>query len=107
MKDDLIKEVMTLIKCSLCGHHYEADNITVLEHQEGLWFLRAFCSDCRTYCLVAAVVKGDRTPKVVTDLTQSELGRFKKAGKLEANEVLDMHNFLKDFDGDFAQLFKV
>ena len=25
--------------------------------------------------------------------------------KLTANEVLDMHSFLKDFDGDFSRLF--
>ena len=105
MEDNLIKELMTSIRCSLCGRHYEVDNITVLGHQEDLWFLRAFCSACRTYCLVAAVVKQDRVPKVVTDLTQSELDRFRSLSRLEADEVLDMHNFLKDFDGDFARLF--
>jgi len=54
---------------------------------------------------VAAVVTEDRVPKVITDLTEAELDRFRNLNTLTADEVLDMHNFLKDFHGDFAQLF--
>ena len=105
MEENLIKRFMTSIKCSVCGQRYEVDNVKVLGHQEDLWFLSVFCSACQTQCLVAAVVKEGKTPKVTTDLTEAELDKFKKMDKLTANEVLDIHNFLRDFDGDFSQLF--
>jgi len=105
MEENLIKRFMTSIKCSVCGQRYEVDNVKVLGHQEDLWFLSVFCSACQTQCLVAAVVKEGRMPKVTTDLTEAELDRFKKLDKLTADEVLDMHSFLKGFDGDFFQLF--
>jgi len=54
---------------------------------------------------VAAVVKEDRAPKVITDLTRAELDRFKNMGVVTADEVLEIHNFLKDFNGDFSRLF--
>jgi len=105
MEEKLIKRFMTSIKCSVCGQRYEVDNVKVLGHQEDLWFLNVFCSACQTQCLVAAVVKEGRAPKVTTDLTEGELDKFKKMDKLTADEVLDMHSFLKSFGGDFSQLF--
>ena len=105
MEEKLIKRFMTSIKCSVCGQRYEVDNVKVLGHQEDLWFLSVFCSACQTQCLVAAVVKEGRALKVTTDLTEAELDKFKKMDELTADEVLDMHSFLKSFDGDFSQLF--
>jgi len=105
VEENLIKKLMASIKCGICGQHYEVDNVGVLGHQQDLWFLSAFCSACQTRCLVAAVVTEDRVPKVITDLTEAELDRFRNLNTLTADEVLDMHNFLKDFHGDFAQLF--
>ncbi len=101
----LIRRLLALIKCSACGQRYEVDNIDVLGHQEDLWFLRVFCSACRAQCLVVAVIKEGRVPEVITDLTEAELDKFRKVGVVSADEVLDMHNFLKNFDGDFSRLF--
>jgi len=105
MEEKLIKRFMTSIKCSVCRQRYEEDNVKVLGHQEGLWFLSVFCSACQTQCLVAAVIKEGKVPRVTTDLTEAELAKFKKMDKLTADEILDMHSFLKSFDGDFSQLF--
>ncbi len=105
MEEKLIKRFMTSIKCSVCQQRYEIDNVKVLGHQEDLWFLSVFCPACQTQCLVAAVIKEGKMPKVTTDLTEAELDKFMKMDRLTADEVLDMHSFLKDFDGDFFQLF--
>ena len=104
MEESLIKKLMASIKCGVCGQCYEIDNIGVLGHHQDLWFLRASCSACHTQCLMAAVIGEEREPKVITDLTEAELDRFRDASMLSADEVLDMHNFLKDFDGDFSRL---
>ena len=105
MEEGLIKRLMASIKCGVCGQRYEVDNINVLGHQEDLWFLSASCPACHTRCLVAAVIREGRVPEVTTDLTEGELDRFVNVGKATADEMLDMHNFLKDFDGDFSRLF--
>jgi len=105
MEEKLIKKFMTSIKCGVCGQRYEVDNIKVLGHQEDLWFLSVSCSACQAQCLVAAVIKESKTTEVTTDLTEAEWDKFKKMDKLTADEVLDMHSFLKGFDGDFSRLF--
>ena len=105
MEETFIKRLMTSMKCAVCGQHYRVDNINVLGHEEDLWFLRALCSACHTQCLIAAIIKEGREAEVITDLTEVELDKFRDVDKLTADDVLDMHGFLKDFSGDFSQLF--
>ncbi len=105
LEENLIKRLMVSVKCSVCGQHYAVEDIKVIGHREDLWFLRAVCSACQTQCLVAAVVKQEKVTKVITDLTKAELDKFKSAGRLTSDDLLDMHSFLKDFDGDFSRLF--
>jgi hypothetical protein len=105
VEESLIKRLMASIKCGVCGHRYEVDSINVLSHDQDLWFLSASCLACHTRCLIAAIVSEGKAPEVITDLTEAELVRFRNAGKLTADDVLEMYNFLKNFDGDFSRLF--
>ncbi|MFC1869976.1 hypothetical protein ACFLYE_01745 [Chloroflexota bacterium] len=105
MEENFIKELMASTKCSACGQYYTAKDINVLAHEDNLWFLRASCSVCDTECLVAAVIQEDIAPEVITDLTETERDKFESADVLTADDVLNMHHFLKDFDGDFSRLF--
>jgi hypothetical protein len=105
VEEGLIKKLVASMKCGACGQCYELDNIDVLGHQGDLWFLSAFCSVCQAQYLMAAVIKEERISEVITDLTEAELDKFSNAGVVTADEILDMHNFLEDFDGDVSQLF--
>ena len=105
MIEDVIKGLMASLECDVCGECYGIDNIDILGHEEDLWFLMVICPACQTQCLITVVIREGGMPQVITDLTEVELDRFRKVGVLTADEVLDVHNFLKDFDGDFSQLF--
>ena len=52
--------------------------------------------------LAPAVIKEDKAPQVITDLTGADQEKFRNVDRLTADEVLDMHNFLKNFDGYFC-----
>ena len=104
MEERLVRRLMALLKCESCGQQYEAYDIDVIGHREDLWFLRVSCSSCHSQCLVAAVIKQEKIPGAVTDLTKVEMGKFKDEDAVGVDDVLNMHDFLKDFDGDFSQL---
>lgn len=106
MEESLVKKMIASIKCGGCGQHYKEDDIEVIEHNEELWFLRVFCSSCHARCLVAAIIREDEKPEIITDLTEAELDKFKDLDGVRGDDVLDMHNFLKDFDGDFPRHFR-
>jgi len=105
MNEHFIKKLMSTTKCSVCGEHYEINNIKVLRHEDDMWFLNVFCPSCRSQALVAAVVKKDKSLETTTDLTKAESAKFTQAFTISADDILDLHNFLQDFDGDFAKLF--
>lgn len=105
MDDNLVKELMTTVNCSVCGRRYEAGDVNILYHQRELWFMSVSCQSCRTKGLVAALIKGGEKARFVTDLTEKDMARLKEAPPVNADDVLDVHNFLEGFDGDFSSLF--
>jgi len=104
MDDDLVKRLLTTLKCGLCGQRYDASHIQVLGHRGDLWFLSVLCPGCRSQGLVAAVIREGGTP-LITDLTPEEMERFALQSAPGADDILDLHRFLQDFDGDFHRLF--
>ena len=104
MEERVIKRLMTTVKCSSCGHNYFARNVQIMGHHHGMWFISAYCPSCQTHYLLAAIVNKENT-NISSDLKESEFARFKKSHAPTADDVLDMHCFLKTFQGDFAQLF--
>ena len=105
MDESSIKKMMVSAKCSGCGQRYEMENIEVLGHHENMWFMSVFCVACRAQYLVTAVIDEESAPETVTDLSAAEEEKFRDAEGLKVDEVLDMHSFLKRFDGDFSRLF--
>ena len=105
VEENLLRKLITTIKCSLCGRHYNRGNIKVMGQKEKFWFFSAYCSNCKTRSLVAVIVKNGKPPELVTDLTEEELSAFDGREDVTADEVIDMHNFLKDFSGDFSNMF--
>ncbi len=105
MHDQFLKRLVSTIKCGVCGQRYEAANISILGHQNDLWFLGVYCPSCKSHGLVAAVVKEGKLPEIITDLSERELAEFESRETVGTDDVLDMHNFLKEFDGDFSRIF--
>jgi len=106
MEESLIKKLIASIKCGSCGQNYQEDNIDIMEHSDELWFLKVFCSSCHVRCLVAAIIREDNRPEIVTDLTREEVEKFKNMSSVRDEDLLEMHEFLKDFDGDLPRLFR-
>ncbi len=113
--EQIVKRLMTTVKCTVCGSKYESDKVNVLGHQEELWFLTVTCSNCHTQGLVAALIKGAGESEPATasiagvesDSASPEpkVTPEKAPAKVTADDVLDMHSFLDGFDGDFRGLF--
>lgn len=105
MDANLVKKLVASIKCGVCGRQFELANIDILGHHEDLWLLKSSCSHCKAQCLMAAIIKEEKVTRVITDLTEAERHKFRNIAAIGADDILDMHSFLKDFSGDFSRLF--
>jgi len=56
--------------------------------------------------LIFAIIKETEESESVTELTPEEWDRFRKMSQIDADDVLDMHQFLRHFDGDFVSLLQ-
>ena len=100
----ILKRLVAILKCGLCGRKYDSTNVNILGHQDDLWFLSVFCSSCRTQGLIAAVIREGVVAEVVSELTEEEVAKFAQAEVVAPDDVLDIHNLLKDFKGGISEL---
>lgn len=108
-------------RCSVCHRHFSTDDIHILNRQPDMWTMMVECTDCHSRNFVAALMN-DGDPgearlalRELSDTVAHELvpaaAEPDSADILPADDpvsavdVVDMHLFLKAFDGDFKQLF--
>jgi len=118
--DKQIKRIVLdrMERCSVCHRSFETDDVHVLSRKADMWMLMVSCSECHARNFVAAVI-GDGDADAA-QLALRRLGEEHVKGRLEVepeldgepgeavdvDDVLEMHEFLQDFDGDFQRLFQ-
>ena len=102
MDEEFAKSLVSNYKCMRCGQHYQPDNADVIAHNENVWIFAVYCPSCQVKSMLAAVVKETEIPEVITELTEAEQDEF--CIPVCSDDVLDIHVFLRDFDGDFTSL---
>jgi hypothetical protein len=102
--EERIKRLMSTVKCGHCGQPYSSHNVRVIGQTNGLWYVNAYCTACQSQFVIAATLSDENEP-LISDLTAQENARAIKRTIPTADDILDMHSFLKDFNGNFANLF--
>ncbi len=95
--------------CAACGEAYGQGHIHLIAQREELYFVDLSCDHCgsQAVAIVTIQIDGD-----TTKLETGELVRAKGASDADvpdgpavsANDVLDAHAMLEDFEGDVHQL---
>ena len=100
-----IEFLLSNIRCPVCHRRYQTDDILTLDHREDMWLMALSCPECETDGLVLAIVKSEETEiDQLTELTSDEIACFEMRGPITADEVLDFHEFMRDYHGDMAEL---
>lgn len=96
-------------KCPSCGGSFTENNILILAtaaQLKGDGFSGLFvaeCSKCDTQSFVVAQAQ-NATAKNEDELINLQTSQSKR--NISANDILDMHNLLKDYRGDLSELLK-
>jgi hypothetical protein len=124
---DQIKHLVLqqLNRCVVCHREYEISDISSVQRKPGVWTLMVECVQCRSRNYIAAVTNDGNaedaifevrslTERAMQDASLRTLhppddvdSEAPESGEpVSAADVLDMYNFLKEFDGDFERLFR-
>ena len=114
------KVIDRMRRCGVCHHEFVPDDIRVVSRKPAIWTMVVECDECHARSFVAAMLHdGDPSEarEALRDLSEgsgfgfdepgiSEDSAVSQAPPVEVDDVLDMHEFLRDFDGDFQSLFQ-
>ena len=124
---DQIKHIVLqqLSRCVVCHREYEVSDITSVQRKPGVWTLMVECDQCHSRNYIAAVTaegSAEDAMLEVRSLTQRALRGDDRStdeendaitseapltgDRVTAGDVVDMHAFLDEFDGDFSALFR-
>jgi hypothetical protein len=114
-------------RCVVCHREYSTDDIEIISRKSDIWTMLVECEDCHARNFVAAVLN-DADPQdaqlALRRLTEDAILQAEHVHPRQRNEadilpegptngtpvdagdVLDMHLFLEEFDGDFSALFR-
>ena len=105
-------------RCSVCHRSFETDDVHVLSRKADMWMLMVSCGECQARNFVAAVI-GDGDAEEA-QLALRRLGEEHVRSRLDVgnpamedlvepvsvDDVLEIHEFLQGFDGDFIRHFR-
>lgn len=113
-------------RCMVCHNQFHADDITVISRERDMWTMVVECTDCHARNFVAAVLNdgnpedaqlalrrlseraanGQESIAEVSESVETESPHRQTGTPVSAADVVDVHEFLSEFDGDFKRLFQ-
>ena len=100
----IVGQIKKTIACPKCKGKYTDEDIELIGSLgDEQTFFHADCNKCESESIINVSIQFDYPD--FTDMPK-KLGSAPRMGHISANEVLDMHNFLKDFNGNFVDMFK-
>jgi hypothetical protein len=105
-------------RCSVCHRGFEPDDVHVLSRKSDMWMLMVSCGECQARNFVAAVIGdgdaeeaqlalrrlGEEHVRTRTGIEPEDEGE--PGDPVSVDDVIEIHQFLQGFDGDFKALFR-
>jgi hypothetical protein len=105
-QERLLKQLISTMRCEVCRRGFEGEHVRVAARHEQLWIVSVRCGQCRNQQVFWVAIK-DREGQttLLRDVSDDEEEQFAALPAVTSNDVLDMHEFLSNFNGDFKRLF--
>ena len=104
---DWLRAQLAGFACGECGRGYVASSINVLAQRDDLFFVDLSCRGCGAEAVAIVTIHVDDEAGVRIDAGELSRGddMIEQAPPVRPDDVLAMHEFLREFDGDFRSLF--
>ncbi|MBP9728268.1 MAG: hypothetical protein KBD27_02720 [Candidatus Moranbacteria bacterium] len=101
-----LENIQSLIRCPVCNKKYRSMKMLVIEEDDKRTTLHMTCESCSAATIVYVSLGqfGVVTLGTLTDLEQSEARRVFGGEAVSANNVIEAHQFLKDYTGGVEAL---
>jgi hypothetical protein len=104
-KRRLVLTLLARLRCVACGKPFQAQDFALLDRRSDVWVLGVECRHCGESAHVIIALHLGLGSEPVTDLMPEERRAADEWLPITTDDVLDIHELLKEFDGDFQTLF--
>lgn len=98
---EIIKHLKKTLPCSKCDKKFLNDDIKVLSTHNEEALLYFGCHTCKNQLLVHVSIVEQTADKNLLNIQTHD------AAKVNQDDILDIHNFLNHFNGDFKSYFEL
>jgi hypothetical protein len=112
MDADWLQSQLRSFTCPACSEAYGSSEMRLLAERDGLYFLDMDCQGCGSRTVAIVTVELDDAEASIADLSvipqrlpPADLPA-PGAQAVDADDVLEMHAFLKQFNGNVTHLFR-
>lgn len=100
-----------ILRCPICGFRYNLQATRVIESEqnealgEARLLIHSDCQKCKSSVMFNIDINGPEVFSVgmVTDLTGKDSAKFSKLSAISADDVINLHTALGEFDGNFVK----
>ena len=105
-KRRLVLKLVARLRCVACERPYDPHDFNLVHNWQDMWVLSTRCRHCNEPCHVVIFMRLDAEtePELVTDLTPEELQEVDQRQPITFDDVLDVHVFLEESDGNLEML---
>jgi len=104
-QERLLKRLVSTFRCQICRHTFEGEQVRVAARHDQLWVVSVRCRRCRNQQVFWFALTDKDEQTMLRDLSEEEEQRFSTMDPVGSDDILDVHEFLQDFNGDFKGLF--
>jgi hypothetical protein len=101
-----VKDFISAYRCPTCRRAFDREQIRVAARQDHVWIVSVRCRLCHSQQKYWVALKPNGEETLLQDVIRREVKRLPARRPVTVDDVLDIHEFLKDFDGNFKDLFE-
>jgi len=107
---EFIRDRARFYNCPVCGRSLKGCDIQVLSHEHERFHLQVTCAQCQVTFIVVLAIAGGAVEDVDSVETASEAAAsladvgVREPDPISVDEILDVHLYLKSFQGTLTDL---
>lgn len=100
-QEHLLRQLIGTRRCQVCRRAFDRDHMRLTARHDQLWIVSVRCRLCRNQEVFWITPKDVDVESIVA----AEQARSAGRPVISGDDLLDMHEFLREFDGNFKGLF--
>src|SRR5437016_8763306 len=103
---EFIRDRARFYNCPVCGRSLKGCDVQVLSHEDERFHLQVTCAQCQVTFIVVLAIAGAAVEEIETSIPEAAEEPVVAVEPISIDEILDLHLYLKRFQGTLTDLIQ-